>query len=86
MKNKSINVWSALNNWDTAYTFYRTTDQEMTATFVYATLAIEEDPNELKSYGHQLEDFLVSCRFGGMRCSPEYVHNRCTLIYNLISV
>ena len=86
MKNNSFNVWSALDNWDTANAFYKTTDQEMTATFIYSALAIEVDPDELKSYGHQIEDFLVSCRFGGMQCSPEYVLNRCTLIYNLIGV
>ncbi|XP_052101134.1 amiloride-sensitive sodium channel subunit alpha-like [Mytilus californianus] len=71
MKNNSINVWSALSDPVTAAAFYKTEDQEMVATFGYATIASEIDQSELKSYGHQIEDFLVSCRFRGMPCSPE---------------
>ena len=71
MKNNSINVWSALSDPVTAAAFYKTEDQEMVATFGYATIAANMDQSELKSYGHQIEDFLVSCRFGGMPCSPQ---------------
>ena len=70
MIDQKFDVWQALNDSATAKQYYNTDDDEIVAAMTYSGIASEMQQQKLKSYGHQLEEFLVSCRFAGLPCSP----------------
>lgn len=71
MQNQSYNKWAMLeNDTATATEFYQQMDSAFLATFMYSTAAVKLDDVDLKKYGHQKENLIVSCSWQGSACSP----------------
>ncbi|XP_069137183.1 amiloride-sensitive sodium channel subunit beta-2-like [Argopecten irradians] len=78
MKENNFNVWDALSDHQTANAFYKTKSSDIINTLSYAGFAAGIEESELEQYGHQIEDLLMSCTYGGYPCSVKnftYTHN-----------
>lgn len=71
MSARSFNRWDALEN-DTEMEekFYSEMDDAHVAMFAYSSIATTLTTDELKSYGHQKDDLIMSCTWKGLACSP----------------
>ncbi|KAH3701061.1 hypothetical protein DPMN_076044 [Dreissena polymorpha] len=72
MKKNDFNKWNVLrNNTEMAKAFYRSMDDNHVAIIAYSDVAANMSGSELRTYGHQSEDMIISCTWQGMACSPE---------------
>ncbi|XP_052259151.1 amiloride-sensitive sodium channel subunit beta-2-like [Dreissena polymorpha] len=79
MQKNDFNKWNVLrNNTEMAEDFYRSMDDGHVAILAYSDVAANMNGEELRTYGHQSEDMIISCTWQGMACSPDnftYVRN-----------
>ncbi|XP_052253065.1 amiloride-sensitive sodium channel subunit gamma-like [Dreissena polymorpha] len=72
MKKNDFNKWNVLrNNTEMAKAFYRSMDDNHVAIIAYSDVAANMSGSELRTYGHQSEDMIISCTWQGMACSPD---------------
>ena len=69
-KNQTFNQWEMLKDDNVSETFYKRRDKGYSASLAYAWFS-QRYPEHVMEAGHNIANFIVSCKMSGFMCSPE---------------
>ena len=69
-QNRTFNKWDMLEDSNLSSKFYEERDNGYRAALAFASFSKRHPEAVVMRGGHDIADFIVSCKMGGFMCSP----------------